>query len=33
MVKQAADGAMQVSRVPIPPMPDDLKEVIEEQKS
>jgi len=33
MVKQAPDGAMQVSRIPIPPMPDYLKEVIEEQKS
>jgi succinate dehydrogenase / fumarate reductase flavoprotein subunit len=32
MVKQT-DGAMQVSRVPIPPMPDELKRVIEEQKS
>ncbi|MBI2187238.1 MAG: fumarate reductase/succinate dehydrogenase flavoprotein subunit, partial [Acidobacteria bacterium] len=32
MVKQAG-GAMQVSRVPIPPMPDELKQVIEEQKS
>ena len=32
MVKQVA-GAMQVSRVPIPPMPDELKQVIEEQKS
>ncbi len=31
--KQAADGGVQVSRVPIPPMPDYLKEVIEEQKS
>jgi succinate dehydrogenase / fumarate reductase flavoprotein subunit len=33
MVKQGSGGAMQVSRVPIPPMPDNLKEVIEEQKS
>jgi succinate dehydrogenase / fumarate reductase, flavoprotein subunit len=33
MVKQAAGGAMQVSRLPLPPMPDYLKEVIEEQKS
>jgi len=32
MVKQAG-GAMQVSRVPIPPMPDELKQVIEEQKT
>jgi succinate dehydrogenase / fumarate reductase, flavoprotein subunit len=33
MVKRASDSAMQVSRVPIPAMPDYLKEVIEEQKS
>jgi hypothetical protein len=32
MVKQGSGGAMQVSRVPIPAMPDYLKEVIEEQK-
>jgi succinate dehydrogenase / fumarate reductase flavoprotein subunit len=33
MTRQTADGAMQVSRAPIPPMPDELKQVIEEQKS
>jgi succinate dehydrogenase / fumarate reductase, flavoprotein subunit len=33
MVKQGSGGAMQVSRLPIPAMPDYLKEVIEEQKS
>ena len=33
MVKQGSDGRMQVSRVPLPPLPDYLKEVIEEQKS
>jgi succinate dehydrogenase flavoprotein subunit len=33
MVKRGGDGRMQVSRVPIPAMPDYLKEVIEEQKS
>jgi succinate dehydrogenase / fumarate reductase flavoprotein subunit len=33
MVKEGSGGAMQVSRVPIPPMPDYLKEVVEEQKS
>jgi succinate dehydrogenase / fumarate reductase flavoprotein subunit len=33
MTKQAAGGGMQVSRIPIPPMPDELKQVIEEQKS
>ena len=31
--RQGPGGAMQVSRVPLPPMPDYLKEVIEEQKS
>jgi succinate dehydrogenase / fumarate reductase flavoprotein subunit len=33
MVKRARDGTMQVSRIPIPPLPDHLKQVIEEQKS
>ncbi|MFM9996981.1 MAG: fumarate reductase/succinate dehydrogenase flavoprotein subunit [Phycisphaerales bacterium] len=33
MVKQGSDGAMALSRLPIPPIPDHLKEVIEEQKS
>jgi len=33
VVKQAGDGSMQVSRVPIPPMPDHLKQAVEEQKS
>jgi succinate dehydrogenase / fumarate reductase flavoprotein subunit len=33
MVKRGSDGRVQVSRVPIPAMPDYLKEVIEEQKS
>jgi succinate dehydrogenase / fumarate reductase flavoprotein subunit len=33
MVKQGSGGAMQVTRVPIPPMPDHLKDVIEEQKT
>ena len=33
MVKHAGDSAMRVSRVPIPAMPDYLKDVIEEQKS
>jgi succinate dehydrogenase / fumarate reductase, flavoprotein subunit len=31
--KRTSDGSVQVSRVPIPPLPDYLKEVIEEQKS
>ena len=33
MVKQVPGRDMQVSRVPIPPMPDELKQVIEEQKT
>jgi succinate dehydrogenase / fumarate reductase flavoprotein subunit len=33
MVKQVAGGGMQLSRIPIPPIPDHLKQVIEEQKS
>jgi succinate dehydrogenase / fumarate reductase, flavoprotein subunit len=33
MVKRASDGSMQLSRIPIPPMPEELKQVIEEQKS
>ena len=33
MVKQGSGGAMQVTRLPLPPLPDYLKEVIEEQKS
>jgi succinate dehydrogenase / fumarate reductase flavoprotein subunit len=33
MTRRGADGMPQVSRIPIAPMPDYLKEVIEEQKS
>jgi succinate dehydrogenase / fumarate reductase, flavoprotein subunit len=33
MVKQGADGSMQLTRIPIPPMPEELKQVIEEQKT
>ena len=33
VVRRARDGSMQVSRVPIPAMPDHLKQAIEEQKS
>jgi succinate dehydrogenase / fumarate reductase flavoprotein subunit len=33
MVKQGSGGEMRISRVPIPPIPDHLKAVIEEQKS
>jgi succinate dehydrogenase / fumarate reductase flavoprotein subunit len=33
MVKQVPGSDMTVSRMPIPPMPDELKQVIEEQKS
>jgi succinate dehydrogenase / fumarate reductase flavoprotein subunit len=30
--QRAADGSMQVSRAPLPPMPDELKKVIEDEK-
>jgi succinate dehydrogenase / fumarate reductase flavoprotein subunit len=33
MVKQLPGGGIQVSHVPIPPMPAELKQVIEEQKT
>ena len=33
VVSRARDGSMQVARVPIPAMPDHLKQAIEEQKS
>jgi succinate dehydrogenase / fumarate reductase, flavoprotein subunit len=33
MTRQGHGGEVQVSRIPIPPIPDHLKEVIEEQKS
>jgi succinate dehydrogenase / fumarate reductase flavoprotein subunit len=33
MVKRGGDGSMQLTRIPIPPMPEELKQVIEEQKS
>jgi len=33
MVKQGSNGDVQLSRVPLPPMPEPLKQVIEEQKS
>ena len=33
MAKQGASGALELSRIPLPPMPDHLKQVIEEQKS
>jgi succinate dehydrogenase / fumarate reductase, flavoprotein subunit len=32
VVRKASDGAMSVSRTPIPPMPDELKRIIEEMK-
>ena len=32
VVKRGPDGEMQVSRVPLPPMPAELKQVIEENK-
>jgi succinate dehydrogenase / fumarate reductase flavoprotein subunit len=31
-VRRDADGRMQVCRIPIPPMPDELKRVVEEMK-
>jgi succinate dehydrogenase / fumarate reductase flavoprotein subunit len=33
ITKRGADGSVQVSRMPIPPIPEPLKQVIEEQKS
>ena len=30
---QRADGSMEVRRVPLPPMPAELKQIIEEQKA
>jgi succinate dehydrogenase / fumarate reductase flavoprotein subunit len=33
MVKQGSNGELQLSRIPLPAMPDELKQVIEEQKS
>jgi succinate dehydrogenase / fumarate reductase flavoprotein subunit len=33
VARRGPEGSAQVSRVPIPPMPDELKQVIEEQKS
>jgi succinate dehydrogenase / fumarate reductase flavoprotein subunit len=32
VVRKAADGSMQVEQIPIPPMPAELKQVIEEMK-
>ncbi len=32
VVKKAADGSMSIERRPIPPLPDELKQIIEEQK-
>ena len=33
MVKEDRGGAMQVSRVPLPPIPPELQQIIEEQKA
>jgi hypothetical protein len=33
MVRQGRGGDVQVSRIPLPPMPDHLKQAIDEQKS
>jgi succinate dehydrogenase / fumarate reductase flavoprotein subunit len=32
VIRKAADGSMSIERVPIPPMPDELKQIIEEMK-
>ena len=32
VLSKQPDGAMQISEVPIPPMPDELKRIIEEQR-
>jgi succinate dehydrogenase / fumarate reductase flavoprotein subunit len=32
-VRQGAGGGMEIGRIPLPPIPDHLKQVIEEQKS
>ena len=32
VVRREPDGAMQVARVPLPDMPAELKQVIEEEK-
>jgi succinate dehydrogenase flavoprotein subunit len=32
-VRQGAGGGMEVAKVPLPPMPDELKQIIEEMKS
>jgi len=33
VTSRAADGSMDVKRVPLPPMPAELKQIIEEQKA
>jgi succinate dehydrogenase / fumarate reductase flavoprotein subunit len=33
VTRRKADGSMEVVRVPLPPMPDELKQIIEEQKA
>jgi succinate dehydrogenase flavoprotein subunit len=33
VTRRAADGSMEIVRVPLPPMPPELKQIIEEQKS
>jgi succinate dehydrogenase / fumarate reductase, flavoprotein subunit len=32
-VRRGADGRMEVTRIPLPPLPPELKQIIEEQKS
>ena len=33
VTRKRRDGSMEVVRVPLPPMPDELKQIIEEQKA
>jgi succinate dehydrogenase / fumarate reductase flavoprotein subunit len=33
VTRRGPDGSMEVRRVPLPPMPPELKQIIEEQKS
>jgi succinate dehydrogenase / fumarate reductase flavoprotein subunit len=32
-IQQGADGGMQLSRQPLPPMTDEMKQIVEEMKS
>ena len=33
VTRRAADGSMEVQRVPLPPLPAELKQIIEDQKA